>query len=250
MEEKYKKIEALMVAEGLTREEVISYLQSKTEVNSSEELSIVNPGFPADDVRSQTKLHWYAFEGGKFSSDPKAYPNCQGVVGWINPDPNTPEGNRIYIVLPYQHRLKYSNYFCKTDVKNTYGGRANTKKLLEYGKKHGVDFPAAEYAYNYCANGVKQGEAFWPAREQLRRIIKNVEGLRKALKLIGGTFEGCLWSSSEGKYDSISEEFECNIRISSPSGPYNHAWAVHSSTGSVYNVLKDHDYSVSFIITY
>ena len=198
MGEKYKKIEALMVAEGLTREEVISYLQSKAEVNSSEELSIVNPGFPADDVRSQTKLFWYAFEGKKFSSDPKAYPNCQGVVGWINPDPNAPEGDRVYVVLPEQKQVPYSSNYCYVGAIDLYDGRSNTKKLIDYGKEHHIEFPAFEYAHNYTKNGVKQGEAFGLAREQLRQVCVNRDSIREALKLIGGTFEGWLWSSSEG----------------------------------------------------
>ena len=199
MGEKYKKIEALMVAEGLTREEVISYLQSKAEVNSSEELSIVNSEFPADDVRSQTKLHWYAFEGGKFSPDSKAYPNCQGVVGWINPDPNAPEGKRIYVVLPKQKKLSYYFSVDGIGVDGLFDGRANTQKLIEYGKEHDIRFPAAEYTYNYCENGVKQGEAFLPAIEQLKRVsvFFNYFRLKKALKKINGTFGLLTLSSTE-----------------------------------------------------
>ena len=234
MEEKYKKIEALMAAEGLTREDVIAYWQQKAQSSSkalqAKELTIVNPKFPADDIRSQTKLFWYAFEGKKFSPDPKAYPNCQGVVGWINPDPDAPEGERIYVVLPEQQYLQYSTRYCLTGADDLYDGRANTKKLIEYGKKHDVCFPAAELAFNYCENGVKQGEAFLPARDQLSLVARNCVGVRKALKLIGGTFKGWLWSSSEESS--------------------NYAWYVGSSNDSVSNFNKNNILSVSCFLAY
>ena len=201
MEEKIKVIEQAIALAGLSREEVIAYWQQKAQSSSkalqAKELTIVNPKFPENDIRSQTKLFWYAFEGEKFSPDPKAYPNCQGVVGWINPDPDAPEGNKIYVVLPEQKYLEYSTGYCLTGADDLYDGRANTLKLIEYGKKHNIRFQAAEFAFNYCQNGVKQGEAFWPAREQLKQVVKNCVGVRNALKLIGGTFEGWLWSSSE-----------------------------------------------------
>ena len=235
MKEKYKKLEALIVAEGLSREDVIAYLQRKEEQSNSEvlkpeKLAMVNPDFPADDIRSQTKLFWYAFEGGKFSPDPEAYPNCQGVVGWINSAPNAPEGKRIYVVLPEQDNLRYSNEYCVTRVTDLYDGRANTKKLIDYGRDYDVRFPAAEYAFNYCKNGIKQGEAFLPAKKQLERVVKNCNGVKKALKLIGGTFKGWLWASSE--YSS------------------GYAMGVHSLYGSTYTDDKGNTNLVSCFLAY
>ena len=191
---------------------------------------VVNLDFPKNDIRLQTKLFWYAFEGGKFSPNPKTYPNCQGVVGWINPDPNASEGERIYVVLPEQKYLQYSERYCLTGADDLYDGRANTKKLIEYGKKHDVCFPAAELAFNYCENGVKQGEAFLPAIDQLSLVVKNCVGVRKALKLIGGTFEGWLWSSSE--YGS------------------NNAWSVYSTNDYVTDFDKTTNNSVSCFLAY
>ena len=234
MKEKYKKLEALIVAEGLSREEVIAYWQQKAQSSSkalqAKELTIVNPKFPESDIRSQTNLFWYAFEGGKFSPDSKAYPNCQGVVGWINPDPDAPEGNKIYVVLPEQQYLQYSTRYCLTGADDLYDGRANTKKLIEYGKKHDVCFPAAELAFNYCENGVKQGEAFLPAIGQLSLVARNCVGVRKALKLIGGTFEGWLWPSSE-----LSD---------------GGAWCVSSDAGIMGSGTKNHAKSVSCFLVY
>ena len=221
----------------MSYEEAIDYVQNFMQDRPSKvkELALTDgidrSRFAKDDIRCEVGLFWYAFAGGKFSSNPKAYPNCQGVVGWINPDPNAPEGNRIYIVLPEQNSLKYSYEYCKTGVDDLYDGRANTKKLLEYGRKHGVKFPAAEFAFNYTKNGVKKGEAFLPAREQLVRLCENTKKLRKSLKKIGGTFEGFLLSSSE-----------CNL---------SHAWRVHSSSGLMLITNKGNDAnSVSCLLAY
>ena len=204
MKEKIKQLQKCMADIGLTQDEVMSYWQQKAQSSSKKlqvkELAVVNPDFPASDIRSQAKLFWYAFEGGTFSPDPNAYPNCQGVVGWINPDLNAPEGNKIYVVLPEQMCLPYSNEYCLTGADDLHDGRANTLKLIEYGKKHNIRFQAAEFAFNYCQNGVKQGEAFLPAIKQSKLVAKNCEGVSNALNLIGGIFEGWLWSSSEDDY--------------------------------------------------
>lgn len=201
MEEKIKQLQKCMADIGLTQDEVMSYWPQKAQSNSKKlqvkELAVVNPDFPARDIRSQAKLFWYAFEGGMFSPDPKAYPNCQGVVGWINPDLNALEGNKIYVVLPEQKFLQYSEECFLTGADDLYDGLANTLKLIEYGQEHHIRFPAVEFAFNYCQNGVKQGEAFLPARDQWKCVCASCGCIRKALKLIGGTFEGWLWSSSE-----------------------------------------------------
>ena len=233
MEEKIRELEKCMADIGLTWDGVVSYLRQKKIESNSETLKsreLVNPSFPEEDIRSQTKLFWYAFEGKKFASNHDAYPNCQGVVGWINPDINALVGNRIYVVLPEQKYLPYSTRCCLTGADDLYDGRANTRKLLEYGKTHHVEFSAAEYAYNYTKNGVKQGEAFFPAKEQLKLVVKNCEGVRSALNLIGGVFDGCLWSSSE--YFG------------------NYAWGVGSGDGNMGYGNKLNTYSVSCFLAY
>ena len=234
MERKIKKLENFMTVIGVTQDEAISYWRQKAQSNSKKlqvkELPVVNPDFPASDIRSRTKLYWYAFEGGKFSPDSKAYPNCQGVVGWINPDLNASEGDKIYVVLPEQQELQYSDKDYATGATDLYDGRANTQKLIEYGRAHNVKFFAAEYAYNYCKNGVKQGEAFLPAREQLERVVESCYDIRKSLKLIGGTFEDWLWSSSE---DSAG-----------------YAWYVFSYDCYMNNLNKNSTKSVSCFLSY
>ena len=219
MESKIEKIEKFIISERLTLEELSAYCALMQKQREEEEArQKVAELFPADDVRSKALLYDYVFEGGKFSTDPNAYPNCQGVVGWINSNPNAQEGDKIYVVLPKQTSLVYCASGCETGADDLYDGRANTLKLIKFGKKHGIKFYAAEYACNYTENGIKQCEAFLPAREQLVRLCENRERLRETLKKIGGDFDGFLISSSE--YDSV------------------HSWYVNSNNGEVERFYK------------
>ena len=147
---------------------------------------------------SEVKVGWYAFAGGKFSPVSDTYPNCQGVVGWVNPDKSAPQGQRGLIVTPDEVKKAWSDKDCETNIKDGYDGKGNTEKLIAYGKKHKIKFPAAEWCNAYCKNGVKPGEGFMPAKEQLERIVANREIVNPALQKIGGIIlGGWIWSSSE-----------------------------------------------------
>ena len=147
---------------------------------------------------SEVKVGWYAFAGGKFSPDPDSYPNCQGVVGWVNPDKNAPQGQRGLIVTLDEVKKAWSDKHCETNIKDEYDGKGNTEKLIAYGKKHKIKFPAAEWCNAYCKNGVKPREGFMPASEQLKRIVANREIINPAIQKIDGVeLGGWIWSSSE-----------------------------------------------------
>ena len=163
---------------------------------------------------SEVKVGWYAFAGGKFSPDPDSYPNCQGVVGWVNPDKNAPQGQRGLIVTPDEVKKAWSDKHCETNIKDEYDGKGNTEKLIAYGKAHDISFPAAEWCAQYSKNGVKPGEGFMPASEQLKLIVANRKIVNPALQKIGGIIlDGWIWSSSE--YSS------------------SYAWGVGAYTGNV-----------------
>ncbi len=163
---------------------------------------------------SDVKVGWYAFAGGKFSPDPDSYPNCQGVVGWVNPDKSAPQGQRGLIVTPDEVEKAWSDKDCETNIKDEYDGKGNTKKLIVYGKAHGISFPAAEWCVRYSKNGVRPGEGFMPSKEQLKRIVANWELVNPALQKIDGIIlDGWIWSSSEDDYA--------------------YAWVVNAGDGSV-----------------
>ncbi len=168
---------------------------------------------------SEVEVGWYAFAGGKFSPDSDAYPNCQGVVGWVNPDKNAPEGQRGLIITPDEVEMMWSDKYYETNIKDEYDGKGNTEKLIAYGKKCKINFPAAEWCVAYCKNGVRPGEGFMPAKEQLKRIVANRMIVNPALQKIDGSeLSGWIWSSSEYAYDR--------------------AWVVGARGGNVYDGSK------------
>ena len=163
---------------------------------------------------SDVKVGWYAFAGGKFSPVSDTYPNCQGVVGWVNPDKSAPQGQRGLIITPDEVKKAWSSVNCETNIKDEYDGKGNTKKLIVYGKAHGISFPAAEWCVRYSKNGVRPGEGFMPSKEQLKRIVANWELVNPALQKIDGIIlDGWIWSSSEDDYA--------------------YAWVVNDGDGSV-----------------
>ena len=203
MDIRIKVIEKLISLCGLTRKDFMSYWQRElTEKEQSKqedckELPKYWYQMQTPDIRRNVKLFDYAFEGGKFSPNPKAYPNCQGVVGYINPYADASEGNKIFVVLPEQGYCTFSDAPCEVGTQFCKSGKEATLILIQYGQKYGLKFPAAEYANNYCKNGIKKGEAFLPSSQELNAVCKNAEGIREAIKKIGGYFDGSLWSATE-----------------------------------------------------
>ena len=150
---------------------------------------------------AQIEVGYYAFAGGKFSKDPNAYPNCQGVVAWLNPDPNAPIGKRGLILMPDAMLKLWADKNCETGIGDEEDGHANTKGLIAYGKEHGVSFPAAEWCYAYSKNGVKPGEGFLAAKKQLEWIVANCDAINSSLEKIGGKIlKNWIWSSFESCY--------------------------------------------------
>ena len=191
--------------------------QQQTKPQQLQEQETVQVEKSATEVKTffpEVKVGWYAFAGGKFSPDPDSYPNCQGVVGWVNPDKSAPQGQRGLIVTPDEVEKAWSDKDCETNIKDEYDGKGNTEKLIVYGKAHGISFPAAEWCVRYSKNGVRPGEGFMPSKEQLKRIVANWELVNPALQKIDGIIlDGWIWSSSEDDYA--------------------YAWVVNAGDGSV-----------------
>ena len=181
------------------------------QLSKEETLSIVNEVFEEmlysksrkPEICDSVNVGWYAFEGGKFSPNPDAYPNLQGVVAWCNPNLDAPKGQRGLIITPEQQSLLWGERYCKTGIGGKEDGSVNTKEILAYGHAHKIKFPAAEWCANYSKHGIKPGEGFLPAEEQLLMIAANSKVINVALRKIrGATLEGCCWSASEHGYGS------------------------------------------------
>ena len=216
MEDKINLVEHLIQSYGLSLSQVVEHWVEQHKIGERiickniepETVQLYDSVFSADDIRLRVSLFDYAFEGGKFSSDKDAYPNCQGVVGWINPDPNAREGDRVYVVLPEQVKLPYATVLGENvDVADELDGRENTKKLINNVIQSGDSAPAALYAFNYCNRGVKKGQAFLPASLQMEKIAVSGNAIRSALRQIGGTFKVPLWTSSMRDYGNATAKF-------------------------------------------
>ena len=252
LETKLKKLDESLQALGLSKDELFVHLlrekgfsledlnglkkQAKSEtyvaVQGWRDYPIINPNFGGNDIRSRVQVGWYAFAGGHFSADKNAYPNCQGVIGIINDDPDTEEGYRVKVVLRHQGKLEWCEKIIYTGVADVNNGKENTRRLLEYGKKKGIKFPTMEFAQGYTFDGVKPGEAYVPAVNELEELSDNFKAIDDALEQVGSTFNDYYWSSSELSYSN--------------------AWTVRSSDGYAYNLSlnKDTSYAVSCLLAY
>ena len=208
--------------------------QQQTKLQQLQEQETVQVEKSATEVKTffpEVKVGWYAFAGGKFSPNPDSYPNCQGVVGWVNPDKNAPQGQRGLIVTPDEVEKAWSDKDCETNIKDEYDGKGNTEKLIAYGKKYKINFPAAEWCAQYSKNGVKPGEGFMPALKQLERIVVNREIINPAMQKIDGVeLGGWTWSSSEFYLYT--------------------AWLVYASDGDVGNFDKYYGYYVRCVLAF
>lgn len=221
--EDLERVTAFAEQLGLPFDQIVNYWKTNGKLTLGTFVESVSLKKFAKDEFPKVRVGWYAFEGGKFSPTPYAYPNCQGVVAWLNPDPNAPKGKQGLILTPDKEKLKWADKYCKTGIDSKEDGKSNTKRLIVYGNKHGIDFPAAEWCYSYSKNGVKSGEGFLPATYQLQQIVANRDVINFALNKIGGTvFIGWIWSSSE--YSGQG------------------AWLVDASNGKVNTYIKNYDY--------
>ena len=173
---------------------------------------------------SDIEVGWYAFADGKFSANPKAYRNLQGVVAWINADRDAPKGKKGLILMPEQVKRLWAETLCDTRIGDENNGKNNTHKLLTYGRNYKVLLPAVEWCVNYHKHGVLTGDGFMPAKQQLLRIVQNVKIVNEALEKIGGDkLSGYIWTSSE----------------------YNpcYAWVVKAENAQQYTNLKHYSQS-------
>ena len=221
-----------MKTERQHQKELLGAIINTYNLSKEEVTDLVEDVF-ANNVMSNGTIEvgYYAFEGGKFSKDPNAYPNCQGVVAWINPNPNAPIGERGLIITPDEVTLEWVDEDCEAGICDEEDGQANTRKLIAYGKEHGISFPAAKWCYAYSKNAVTPGEGFLPAKKQLKRIVADRDIINSALKKIGGVIlDGWIWSSSEEST--------------------NYAWGVSASYGGVGDLDKGLSFYVRCVLAF
>lgn len=163
VEEKLKKLDAFIAIEGLDKEKVFDYIfnvdakntfvehkKAMEEMISQKRADSQNlvKCFPADDIRSKVLLFDYAFEGGKFASTSDAYPNCLGIVGWINPDPNAPEGDRLYVLLLEIRYFPYVDGYYLAE-ENYLSDGYDTMKFIDCSKSFMLERSFKEVRHKY-----------------------------------------------------------------------------------------------------
>lgn len=155
-------------------------------------------------MENEIQVGYFAFAEKKFSPDPNAYPNCQGVVAWLNPDENALIGQKGLILIPETVITIWANKLCFIDVQDSLDGCANTQKIWDYARKNDVSFPAFRNCLRYSKNGIKAGEAFVPAIEQLQKIMLNQDIIDVSLsKINGDCLNATIMSSTEASVENV-----------------------------------------------
>ncbi len=149
------------------------------------------------DASRELQVGWFVFEGGLFAPRPNVYPNLIGVIAWLNPDADAPEGERGLILIPQKNRRKWSMNYGQTGVNLQYDGKTNTSLLHIRGKKQNNKFPAASFCMSYSNDSINAGDAFLPSINQLEKIAENAHLLIPSMMALGLDFSGKLLSSTE-----------------------------------------------------
>ena len=189
MEDKKKNLEQmlydLLTNKEMTPKEISNFVQKVLEDYEADPINI--------------DVGWFAFAGGKFSPDPSAFDDLFGVVAWVNPDKRAPKGERVLILMPNAKPVeKWSNKIIEAKISDEQDGAANTKDLISFGWKHRMYFPAVEWCFQYCRNGVTAGTAFLPANKQWQKIVPNADVINRAMFIIDGVpLRGKVLSSTE-----------------------------------------------------
>ena len=127
---------------------------------------------------------WYAFEGYRFSPNPEAYPNRQGVVSFV--DMSAPKGKRIGVLLPKM--VMSTRYHSQT----IWLGANDENDGLKNSKLIGVEVD------DFDVVGIDKDNIFSPAIKQLEACGENQELVNPALLAIGGDpLYEFIWSSTE-----------------------------------------------------
>ena len=130
MKNKLKALTNMVNEFGLSPQDIVQYWIESGEL--SEKSKLINS---TEDIRNKTNLYWYYFANGQFSPDPNAHKACMGVVGWINPNKNAPDGNKIYIVMPKQYNCVFSSLIgCRHRLTAVFGIH-NSKAVMSKGGK-------------------------------------------------------------------------------------------------------------------
>ena len=202
--EKLKELAAVAEGFGLTAEEAAAYF-GKISVHSEETEEAVLPDVVCPGM--------YYYSDGTISAEVLSKKQLSGVVGWVD------ESSKHGLILGLREaELPWSSDCLVIDT-FLGDGKKNTRFILEKARRQHENAEAAEWCVAYAFDGVHDGEGFFPSRDELVKIFKNLDAVQKALKKINRPLldkYNWYWSSSD-----------------SSEGSSNLAWRVRPSDGHV-----------------
>ena len=113
------------------------------------------------------------------------------------------------------------NYENGTSAAADWYGFNNTKALYE-ADKSGENYPAVKAVLTYSTEGTEQGQWYLPSAGEQNVLHENYAEVAKAVRLIGGTEAGDLWTSSEtSDYQAIEMFNDLKIKQKYEHGSFN-----------------------------
>ena len=114
------------------------------------------------------KIGDYVYSDGKISSEYNQFDSVAGIVFWVSF--GTPKsGKRALCITVNAASLSWgNNVFTKSSSDED--GLLNTKNIIKRAEELCIDAPAAKFCYHYEGNGLKQGECYLPAINELKRL--------------------------------------------------------------------------------
>lgn len=162
------------------------------------------------DYSLNCKVGDIVYPSGLISNELQKSIRATGVVGWKNPDPNAPIGQRGLVICREKKNLIWSTDTNSKGITYSDDGWADTQALLGEVREKGWQLQAIEYCAAYAEDGIRAGEGFLPSIKQLHSTIANLETIENSLIKIGAIPGGVYWSSSQ--YDADLVWTVCNKR--------------------------------------
>lgn len=136
----------------------------------------------------------YVYADGLVSSEIIPNRQIKAVVGYI-------EDKTVYAVCLQVKRLPWSDSisFYVEETRMMSNGKEATKKILETAWAQGKKAEAAQWCHDYAQDGVKQGEAFLPSLDELKRLSFYRGVINDSLRRLKAALlkQGFYWSSIE-----------------------------------------------------